>query len=1039
MLPIVFWNIDGMFKRIGNQRFCKIEDKETETFLCKYDIVCLVETHCSTNDKISLPGYKLLPNIRPKIAGSPHNFGGIAIFIKDNIYDGIKPITNNNSELSWIKLSKSFFNLDKDLYISTCYISPASSSFTATRDDIFELLEDDIARYSKTGHCLICGDFNAKTAKNRDYCIDDDTFSVQHLNDYMCDTPIVRNNSDIHKVDTHGTKLLSLCKTSGFRILNGRCFGDYFGRCTCYSYTGQPSTIDYMLTSVEFLDKIECFVVNEPCDKSIHCSLSCVIKTGNFRRTANQVKDNRGSFLPKFMWSDGDDEKFLSALSLPIIRNKIEKCTSSYKNLSIDGAVNAVTDILISSAVAAKIKRNKCGKVKNSKLPCKKQTNAWFDKECRIYKTKLKEISSQIHRNPYNLALLQEFRSARKRYKSMLVKKKNMYSQGILTQLEVLHPQAYWKLFEQLKGTETNKVASCPISSKEWVDHFSTLVTRDSDLDSNFNQYMTQYVLSNKEKIFNELNLSISEQEIINAIRTLKKGKACGPDLVLNEMIKTGQTVLVPLLHKLFNKILVNGEFPKAWGTNFLTPLHKKGDIHNPCNYRGIAVGSHLSKLFSSVLQNRLTGFAETHKLIPVEQIGFKKKFRTSDHIFTLKTLIEKYAIGPKKYLYSCFIDFKTAFDTISRTALIYKLLKADIGGNFLGVLQSMYSNVSYSVKVNNQYSENFHSSVGVKQGCVLSPLLFSLFMRDLPNIFSKECDPVKLFDIDLSCLMFADDLILFSRSSTGLQNALNNLDEYCNKWGLHVNLTKTKVIIFNKGGHLIKKFSFTFQGNIIEIVQSYCYLGIIFTASGSFKPACERLCDQASKALFKLKQLNVRNNIPVALQLFKCLILPILMYGSEIWSPYYLKGIKKHNLMTICENLPAEKLVIKFYKYLLGVHKHATNAAVRGELGQFGLLTSLLPHAFKYWLRLTTFDTSSLCYKAYLLSYDANSNINWAGFIKYLSNSYGLTETWDNQGSLYKNKSASLLKQSLQDTYVKDWADYIGLPPEWNYCYRKS
>ena len=96
-----------------------------------------------------------------------------------------------------------------------------------------------------------------------------------------------------------------------------------------------------------------------------------------------------------------------------------------------------------------------------------------------------------------------------------------------------------------------------------------------------------------------------------------------------NEMFKAGQESLLPLLEMIFNKILTNGEFPRSWRVNLLTPIHKKGDPLDPANYRGIAVGSHLGKLFCSIMNTRLLKFAEKNKLIPKSQIGFRRNYRT--------------------------------------------------------------------------------------------------------------------------------------------------------------------------------------------------------------------------------------------------------------------------------------------------------------------------------------------------------------------------------------------------------------------------
>ena len=119
-----------------------------------------------------------------------------------------------------------------------------------------------------------------------------------------------------------------------------------------------------------------------------------------------------------------------------------------------------------------------------------------------------------------------------------------------------------------------------------------------------------------------------------------------------------------------------------------LTPVHKKGSSNCPDNYRGIAVSNHLCKLLCSILNNRLSEFTEENKCIPKNQIGFKPGSRTSDHILTLKTIIDKYINKlPRKYLFTCFVDFKSAFDTVWRLALFYKLLKCGIGGNYLSLI----------------------------------------------------------------------------------------------------------------------------------------------------------------------------------------------------------------------------------------------------------------------------------------------------------------------------------------------------------------
>ena len=225
---------------------------------------------------------------------------------------------------------------------------------------------------------------------------------------------------------------------------------------------------------------------------------------------------------------------------------------------------------------------------------------------------------------------------------------------------------------------------------------------------------------------------------------------------------------------------------------------------------------------------------------------------------------------------------------------------------------------------------------------------------RILYEFLKTKYDPCKLQDLDINCLLYADDLVLISQSQDGLQNALDHLDGYCRKWKLTINTTKTKSIIFNKSGKIFRKYNLTLAKTPIETVQTYRYLGIDFTASGSFSTATNMLKDKANKALYTLKQSNIQGNITLGFKLFHTLIMPILNYCSEIWAPFFLKNINCINLTKVYDKNPLEIVHLKFCKYMLGVHKHSTNDAVHGELGSFPISPTFTKHALKYWARLT-------------------------------------------------------------------------------------
>lgn len=199
-------------------------------------------------------------------------------------------------------------------------------------------------------------------------------------------------------------------------------------------------------------------------------------------------------------------------------------------------------------------------------------------------------------------------------------------------------------------------------------------------------------------------------------------------------------------------------------------------------------------------------------------QIVFCKKCRTSDHILTLKNLIDK-AFKSSTRLYACFVDLKKAFDTVNRKALMHKISGLGINRNFLNIMEDMYREVKYSIKMEEGISDELNSKVGLKQGCILSPSLFSLYINDLSESLDDQiCDSPKIDLCSIPCLLYADDIVLLSESAKGLQFSLNRLHQYCSNWDLQVNINKTKVMIFNKGGRLLKNTHFKFDGNYLNL-----------------------------------------------------------------------------------------------------------------------------------------------------------------------------------------------------------------------------
>ena len=350
------------------------------------------------------------------------------------------------------------------------------------------------------------------------------------------------------------------------------------------------------------------------------------------------------------------------------------------------------------------------------------------------------------------------------------------------------------------------------------------------------------------------------------------------------------------------------------------------------------------------------------------------------------------------------------------------------IRGNTLKILESMYSDVNYSIKLPYGLTDSVQSSTGLKQGCVLTPLMFNLYVNDLPFCFNQSHDPVIVGKYLTNVLMYADDLVLLSTSKEGLQKCLDDLNIYCRKWKLRVNTSKTKVLIFNKGGKFIKKHQFVFENKTLEIVQEFKYLGIIIKASGIFTEGISELSNKALKVLFMIRKKFQSSFIFPTLQcrLFDTCVKPILLYCSEIWSPYCINFVKlaskenRYCLEESYEDFYPEKIHTKFCKFLIGVNKYSSNLACKSEVGRYPLAISASLLSLKYWLHINDEENNKsqdkFVFQSVSGEYEEKSS--FGDQIKKFLNLIGFEHVWENKGTFSKKKLIKAVKCKLLERY---------------------
>lgn len=353
----------------------------------------------------------------------------------------------------------------------------------------------------------------------------------------------------------------------------------------------------------------------------------------------------------------------------------------------------------------------------------------------------------------------------------------------------------------------------------------------------------------------NILNTRITSAEISKCIINLKNGKAPAEDKILNEYIKSSKELLLPIYEKLFNVIFDSGIMPNVWLEGTICPIYKnKGDPKLVNNYRPITILSCLGKLFTSVLNSRITKFFDYNETILENQAGFRKGYSTTDHIFVLNSLLEIMK-SRKQKLFCAFIDFSQAFDSIWRAGLWHKLLFNSVDGKFFRIVVNMYENIKSCVKINNEASALFASECGVRQGENMSPMLFALYLNDLETFLLSS--GVETLDLEirneelhlylkLLLLLYADDTVIISNNAENFQKCLNEFHDYCQMWKLNVNYNKTEIVFFHSRSN--RAFEFKMGNHLIQITDKYKYLGTVFSKSGSFLNARKHVAEQAKR-----------------------------------------------------------------------------------------------------------------------------------------------------------------------------------------------
>ena len=387
--------------------------------------------------------------------------------------------------------------------------------------------------------------------------------------------------------------------------------------------------------------------------------------------------------------------------------------------------------------------------------------------------------------------------------------------------------------------------------------------------------------------------------------------------------------------------------------------------MRDPNEYRGITLAPVVYKIYCSVLNARMTAWCERNDILCDEQNGFRKGRSTIDHISTLTSIIESRKLA-RKQTFAAFIDFNKAYDRIDRSLLWSSLKKIGVRGNMLNAVRSLYRNVQCTVRINNNDSQWFPVRRGLRQGCVLSPLLFNIYINDLVELIKDSGLGVNLGVEKVSVLAYADDLVLLADNEDDMNSMLAIINCWCNSNKMVVNPSKSKIVHF-RGPSTSRTSSQFLCGDVeLTISDSYAYLGVLLTEHLDYNLMAKAATKSATRALglliVKYKSIggmptNVYN------KLYDAMVWSVINYSAGIW------GTSERSTVNAVHH--------RALRFLLGIGKYAPNAAVNGECGVDPPVVRQWTAVARHWSRMKNMPERRLNKRVFSWA-ENNKKKNW-------------------------------------------------------------
>jgi hypothetical protein len=825
------------------------QDGKTELFIreiqrYKWDIIGLAETHWIGNGMKTVDGYDIV------FAGhSSKHVGGVGLLLSKKARQAMIDVQSNSNRLIYARFQGQGFNLS----VIQAY-APTADSNDNDIDEFYDKLQQLIDNVYKNDVLLVMGDMNAKVGK--DQAMWHQTIGHHGFGD----------------ANERGIRLLEFCCANQLCITN-TYFQHKASRKWTWSHPNEKSKnmIDFIMINQRWknciLDSRSFPSADIGSDHQlVMCKLRLKLKCSSKRNNQLTRKHDISKLKDQNILA-----KYQQELSDKLVHN------TANDHQTLDQAAQSYSSIIKTAA------DKHLGFTRSRKKP-------WISDSTLQITDLRREIKGQLSTNP---GLKPAYNKLTHQIRDSISQDYENWCNDKCSQVERLqNTHQTHSLHKQIKElTQGIKIQTKSVTIK---DKAGKILTTENEVRKRWGEYCSDlynYDIRPDNSVLaglwinqhQEAELDISTSEVEAAIKKLKPMKAPGVDGVCGELIQYGGEAAKHGIHKICQRAWEEETFPEIWTKSIIITIPKKGDLQLCENYRTISLVTHASKILLEIIRRRLKPHVEMN--LSEEQAGFRPGRSTVEQIFVWRQLAERYIEAQHGELVNVFIDFKKAFDRVWHAGMLRVLQHYNIPRKLTALIQNLYSQAVSAVRIGTDISDWFQQTVGVRQGCVLSPDLFNLFLEHvLGEALEAYQGGALVHGRHVSNLRFADDIDLMGENQQEAQDILQDVHRSSQQYGLEINKDKTKVMLVAKESHDV---TINLDNQKLEQVTHFKYLGTEVTDQNSCSTdiRCRTAQALATASNLRIIWRNPRISLKTKLRLLDCLVIPIALYGCETWT----------------------------------------------------------------------------------------------------------------------------------------------------------